>query len=346
MDAIWFNQGQVCCAGSRLLVQENIADTADRQAARAHGDSCAWATRWTKRWTSAQSSRRCSWRRFSAWCSRAWTRARRCGSPRGPARPRATSSRPRSSPTCRRRRPSPRWRSSARCWSSMTFRTPAEAVALANNTRYGLAASVWSENINLALDVARQIKAGTVWINCTNLFDAASGFGGYRESGYGREGGKEGLVRICATRLGSAAHARAHDGAAGDQQPSKAHATAAQADRARTSRSSDRRSRQRQRLHDAGARLPTSTARPSSSSAASRRGRIPAIARRSTAQAAQMLGEVGEGNRKDIRNAVEAAHAAAAAGPAPRRITARRSSTTSPRTWRCAPRSSRGASLR
>src|SRR5947207_10458511 len=76
---------------------------------------------------------------------------------------------------------------------AMTFRTPAEAVALANNTRYGLAASVWSENINLALDIAPKIKAGSVWINCTNLFDATSGFGGYRESGFGREGGKEGL---------------------------------------------------------------------------------------------------------------------------------------------------------
>src|SRR5262249_55927423 len=76
---------------------------------------------------------------------------------------------------------------------AMTFRTPAEGVALCNNTNYGLAASVWSENINLALDVARGIQAGTVWVNCTNLFDAASGFGGYRESGYGREGGREGL---------------------------------------------------------------------------------------------------------------------------------------------------------
>jgi aldehyde dehydrogenase (NAD+) len=75
----------------------------------------------------------------------------------------------------------------------MTFRTPDEAVALANNSRYGLAASVWTENINLALDVAPKLKAGSVWINCTNMFDAASGFGGYRESGFGREGGKEGL---------------------------------------------------------------------------------------------------------------------------------------------------------
>ena len=74
-----------------------------------------------------------------------------------------------------------------------TFRTPDEAVALANNTRYGLAASVWTENVNRALEVAARIKAGVVWINSTNMFDAASGFGGYRESGFGREGGREGL---------------------------------------------------------------------------------------------------------------------------------------------------------
>ncbi len=76
----------------------------------------------------------------------------------------------------------------------MTFRTPAEAAELANNTVYGLAASVWSENINVALDLASQVKAGVVWVNCTNQFDAACGFGGYRESGYGREGGREGML--------------------------------------------------------------------------------------------------------------------------------------------------------
>jgi len=78
--------------------------------------------------------------------------------------------------------------------AAMTFRTPREAVELANNTVYGLASCVWSENISVALHVAAQIKAGVVWVNCTNLFDAACGFGGYRESGYGREGGKEGLL--------------------------------------------------------------------------------------------------------------------------------------------------------
>ena len=78
--------------------------------------------------------------------------------------------------------------------ASMTFRTPSEAVELANNTVYGLAACVWSESLNVALHVASQLKAGVVWVNCTNLFDASCGFGGYRESGYGREGGREGLL--------------------------------------------------------------------------------------------------------------------------------------------------------
>ncbi len=77
--------------------------------------------------------------------------------------------------------------------AAMTFRTPDEAVQIANHTRYGLAATIWSENINLALDTAARMKAGVVWINSTNLFDAAAGFGGYRESGFGREGGREGI---------------------------------------------------------------------------------------------------------------------------------------------------------
>lgn len=73
----------------------------------------------------------------------------------------------------------------------LTFRTPKEAIALANNTRYGLAASVWSEEINVAMETAISIKAGAVWINGHNMFDAAAGFGGYRESGFGRDGGRE-----------------------------------------------------------------------------------------------------------------------------------------------------------
>ena len=76
---------------------------------------------------------------------------------------------------------------------STTFRTPKEASDLANDTTYGLAASIWSENINLALGLAPKIKAGVIWINGTNMFDAAIGFGGVKESGFGREGGWNGL---------------------------------------------------------------------------------------------------------------------------------------------------------
>ncbi len=76
---------------------------------------------------------------------------------------------------------------------SMTFRTHKEAISLANNSRYGLAASVWSENINLALEIAYELESGVIWINSTNDFDAAAGFGGYKESGFGREGGWEGI---------------------------------------------------------------------------------------------------------------------------------------------------------
>ncbi|WP_449043451.1 aldehyde dehydrogenase family protein [Paracoccus versutus] len=75
-----------------------------------------------------------------------------------------------------------------------TFRTPDEAADLANNTRYGLAASVWSESATVATDMAARIKAGVVWVNCANLFDAAAPFGGLRDSGYGREGGREGML--------------------------------------------------------------------------------------------------------------------------------------------------------
>ena len=73
------------------------------------------------------------------------------------------------------------------------IRTAKEAIAVANNTMYGLGASVHSEQLPLALETAKHIQAGAVWINCHNMFDAAAGFGGFKQSGYGRDGGKEGL---------------------------------------------------------------------------------------------------------------------------------------------------------
>jgi acyl-CoA reductase-like NAD-dependent aldehyde dehydrogenase len=75
----------------------------------------------------------------------------------------------------------------------LTFRTPDEAVAKANNTRYGLSAGIWTEKGSKILWVADRLRAGVVWANTFNRFDPASPFGGYRESGFGREGGRQGL---------------------------------------------------------------------------------------------------------------------------------------------------------
>ena len=77
--------------------------------------------------------------------------------------------------------------------SVLTFRTPQEAVAKANNTSYGLSAGVWTEKGSRILWMADQLRAGVVWANTFNRFDPSSPFGGYKESGYGREGGRHGL---------------------------------------------------------------------------------------------------------------------------------------------------------
>ena len=77
--------------------------------------------------------------------------------------------------------------------SVLTFRTPDEAIAKANNTPYGLSAGIWSDKGSRVLAVADKLRAGVVWTNTFNKFDPASPFGGYKESGYGREGGRHGL---------------------------------------------------------------------------------------------------------------------------------------------------------
>jgi aldehyde dehydrogenase (NAD+) len=78
--------------------------------------------------------------------------------------------------------------------SVLTFRTPAEALEKANNTPYGLSAGVWTEKGSRILWMAQRLRAGVVWANTFNKFDPASPFGGYKESGYGREGGRHGLA--------------------------------------------------------------------------------------------------------------------------------------------------------
>ncbi len=191
VDAIWFNQGQVCCAGSRLFVQEGIAGLFHaRLRARMSGlrmgdplDKCidvgAIVDPVQHRRIAGLLEAHPEGERFQPEIPMP---ASGCFFP-----PTLITGLSPASPLMQEEIFGP-------VLVSGTFRTPAEAVELANNTRYGLAATVWTENLNLALDIAPKLAAGVVWVNATNLFDAAAGFGGVRESGFGREGGWEGLL--------------------------------------------------------------------------------------------------------------------------------------------------------
>jgi aldehyde dehydrogenase (NAD+) len=193
VDAIWFNQGQVCCAGSRLLVQEGIearflAKLKRRMATLRVGSSLDKTIDMGAIVDPIQLARieslveKGKSEGCDVWQPEQVTLPAGAGSYYPPTlvtnvAPAATLAQE---------------EIFGPVLTSMSFRTPEEAVALANNTRYGLAASVWSETIGRALDIAPRLACGVVWVNATNLFDASVGFGGYRESGYGREGGKEG----------------------------------------------------------------------------------------------------------------------------------------------------------
>jgi aldehyde dehydrogenase (NAD+) len=192
VDAIWFNQGQVCCAGSRLLVQESIAEpflekVRRRMSTLRIGDPLDKSIDIGAVVDPVQRET------IDGWVQKGLAEGAELYQPpcdlpdKGCWYPPTLLTNVNPAATVAQEE------IFGPVVVAMTFRTPKEAVALANNTRYGLAASIWSESVNLSLDVARQVKAGSVWVNCTNMFDAASGFGGYRESGFGREGGREGL---------------------------------------------------------------------------------------------------------------------------------------------------------
>ncbi|WP_052594346.1 aldehyde dehydrogenase family protein [Aureispira sp. CCB-QB1] len=192
VDAIWFNQGQVCCAGSRLLVQESIAEKLyakikARMAKLRIGDPLDKCIDMGAVVDGTQ--------------LKTITKLVQQGIEEGSKVYQVKDTCPKDGfyypPTLLTNVQPASTVAQVEIFGpvlvAMSFRTHKEAVKLANNTKYGLAASIWTDNINLALDVAPKIKAGVVWVNCTNVFDAAAGFGGYRESGFGREGGKEGL---------------------------------------------------------------------------------------------------------------------------------------------------------
>ena len=271
VDAIWFNQGQVCCAGSRLLVHEGIADVFHaRLKRRMDGlrigdplDKCIDVG------AIIDPSQLAAITALVAECRDGQIYHAATDVPVGCFYP----------PTLITGLSAASNLMQEEIFGpvlvSMTFRTPEEAVALANNTRYGLAASVWTENINLALDIAPKLRAGIVWVNATNLMDAAAGFGGVRESGFGREGGWEGLLAY----LKPVAKTRALGQLVAVAEPVSVMVTGLD----RTAK-----------LFIGGKQ-----ARPDA-----------AYSRAVWSAKGQLLGHVGLGNRKDIRNAVEAAHAA------------------------------------
>jgi aldehyde dehydrogenase (NAD+) len=287
VDGIWFNQGQVCCAGSRLLMQESIADKLigkiqDRMNTLRIGPPLDKAI------DIGAIVARVQLERIERLVALGVAEGATCWQPSIPVPsgglyfpPTLLSNVHPASAVAQQEIFGP-------VLAAMTFRTPREAVELANNTVYGLAACVWSESINVSLHVAAQLKAGVVWVNCTNLFDAACGFGGYRESGYGREGGREGLLEYLEPAWFKNAPPVHSKPLAIDQPPEQpADFTAPPIDRT-------------VKLYIGGKQ-----ARPDSGYSIEVRGAD-----------GRLLGEAPLGNRKDIRNAVEAARKAEGWGKA------------------------------
>lgn len=275
VDAIWFNQGQVCCAGSRLLVQENV-EARLLEKVRRRMETLRLGHPLDKAVDLGAIVAPVQLERIETLVAQGVAEGASVWQPSW-ACPQEGYFYP---PTLLTNVSPASTVAQVEIFGpvlvSMTFRTPQEAVALANNTRYGLAASIWSENVNTALDIASQIRAGTIWINSTNLFDASSGFGGYRESGYGREGGREGLFEYLKLRRPAALPTPTRE---------------RKRSRTNSSTAADFPIDRTPKLYIGGKQT-----RPDSG-----------YSRRVYDLDGRVLGEVGEGNRKDIRNAVEAA---------------------------------------
>ena len=277
VDGIWFNQGQVCCAGSRLLVQESIAEKMIRKLQARMGTLRIGAPL-DKAIDIGAIVARVQLERIDRLVKQGIAEGATCWQPEVLLPSRGLFYKPTLLSNVHPTSIVAQQEIFGPVLAAMTFRTPREAVELANNTVYGLAASVWSESINVALHVAAQIKAGVVWVNSTNLFDASCGFGGYRESGYGREGGREGLVEYLEPSWFAKAPALKKNGAAKKDQ---AEVATPGIDRT-------------VKLYIGGKQV-----RPDSGYSLEIRGKK-----------GELLGESPLGNRKDLRNAVEAARKA------------------------------------
>ncbi|NNN08421.1 MAG: aldehyde dehydrogenase family protein [Acidimicrobiaceae bacterium] len=192
IDGIFYNQGHVCCAGSRLLVQESVADEVLRRLLR-RVDQLRVGNPMDKNTdvgainSAAQLERI---RELSNWGEQEGA-TRYTSSCDLPAKgywfaPTVFANVAQSHRIAREEIFGP-------VLSVLTFRTPEEAIAKANNSKYGLACGVWSEKGSRTLWVAQRLRAGVIWANTYNKFDPTSPFGGVRESGFGREGGRHGL---------------------------------------------------------------------------------------------------------------------------------------------------------
>ncbi len=283
VDAIWFNQGQVCCAGSRLLVQERVAETLYAKI-RARMETLRVGPPLDKAIDIGAIVSPVQLESIRKMVDAGVAEGAHCWQPSNPMPQKGSFFPPTLLTDVHPGSTVVQEEIFGPVLVAMTFRTPAEAAELANNTIYGLAASIWSENINVALDLASQVKAGVVWVNCTNQFDAACGFGGYRESGYGREGGREGMFEYLTPKwlhTLPAAFAKAAKMAAPDDDEESTPAVAT------AGASIDRTVKQyiagKQARPDSGYSFPV------------------------YGSTGELLGEAPLGNRKDIRNAVEAA---------------------------------------
>ena len=192
VDAIWFNQGQVCCAGSRLLIQESIEKKFIKKL-KQRMEKLRVGNPLDKSIDIGAIVAPVQLKKIDSLVKKGVKEGAKLWQPSWSCPKEGLFYPPSLFTNVTPASYIAQIEIFGPVLTSLTFRTPSEAVAIANNTPYGLAASIWSENINLALDVAPKVKAGVIWINSTNLFDAACGFGGFKESGFGREGGSEGI---------------------------------------------------------------------------------------------------------------------------------------------------------
>jgi aldehyde dehydrogenase (NAD+) len=307
VNAIWFNQGQVCCAGSRLLVQENIADAflgkvrARMQTLRL-GDSLDKCMDMGAIVDETQRGRIEALvdigREEGADVFQVGCPSDGCYYP-----PTLITNVQSTSTLVQEEIFGP-------VLVAQTFRTPAEGIALANNTRYGLSAGVWTESVGLAMEAATAIRAGVIWVNCHNMFDAAAGFGGYKESGFGREGGKEGLYQYVLPKWAkSKTQGGVIPAVTEAQKSSKWGVPGPALPGAATSGSSVFGGEQTSGGSNAG--LPAIDRTAKMYIGGSQKRPDGAYVLSIQTASGEVLSQVGDGNRKDIRDAVEAAHKAA-----------------------------------